>query len=487
MKDSNDPLDTGWYPPVASQFDFIEAVRRQSRVLVLLPLLCLLLGFGYLVIKPSVYSATATLEFDTEGMRNENITPMFSKHITRIRSEETGQRVIERLGMDFGESRTVQPGRLERMITGLRMQLGLQNALERNVSDTEWRQFMARQIAAGLSASHVGDQMALTYVSETPEHAALMANTFAEVYLEVLAERARNQSEAQVEFLRARIEEINQLATAAFEDAVNTRSAANPEMAVPGFLDAQIDRLVARRSELELTATELEVQIAFIAAADSTDIDQLEAVASSIENGMNLFDTYAFALARLEDRREGRANAALVAESEALVQRSREALERQLRLEQRVLERELSVVSARQENVQTQLEAALQSRAMEEQPGIRIAEQVSETLRQINADYIGQIEAAHREAGSVPARLDMIALPPVSSTTSQRVTLLMALALGFFLAVLIASFREWRAADLVARRYEQRATDLVEGRTTDLVGGRTTDLDVRRYRINRVQ
>lgn len=453
MTRNNDPLDARWHPAPTPQLDLFSAMRRQIRVLVLLPLFFSVLSFGYLVIKPSTYAASAVLEFDTAGLRPDDVTSILTTHMIRIRSEETGRRVIERLGLDFGEISNLQPGRLERVASGIRTLIGLQTQSNRQMSEEDRRRFIARQVAGTVLINRVSlsDQLSLTYTAATPEQAAMVANTFAEVYLEFLEERARRQGESQADFLRSRIEAVHQLAAVAFQEAFEARASSNPDMAVPGYLDSQINRLVGARSELDQAIAEIEVQLSFLTDAESGDLERLEAAAASVSGGLTLFDSFVAASTRLEDLLQREGTSASTAQLEASITRSREALYRMLRLERRTLERALAVVIAQREHIISQLETALRIKAQEDQPSIRIAEHQGEVLRRIYADYIEQVEATYEISNTIPAQISSLAIPPISSTTSQRVILLVAMALGLILAAVIASFREWYAADQLAR------------------------------------
>lgn len=445
MKHRTDPMDAGWQTQYVDSGYFIRLVRRQLLPLLLAPVLCLALGFIYLVVTLPTYNSSALLNVDVGATQPEALDATLVSHMEAIRSNAVTSEVIERLGM--AEGMTVSMGTLDTIISKLRSMLGIYVRTE--ISEEEKNTAIQEWIASALEVYRVEDSTLIRvgYYAADPIEAADIANAYVDVYIEQLVQNSTESTARRAEFLRSRIEEVKQEAVSSYQEMQEIRSRDGLEL--NDFENPDVRAASLREEFTQIEQSEASITTRLSLMEDTSDMDALEAAAFQAEGGPALFYALRDAtetLARLQERGVA---PNYVAQLEASVTDLRTDLEQLLDQERRGLELDLAILEARRQNVAGSFDREQLQSNLKNWSEIRIAEHQAGVFQNIYADHLRELEVVYGRSGVVPVRLMARARPNVEPVAPDyKLTLIMAAMIGLVIGAAIALFREWQTSQV---------------------------------------
>lgn len=422
---------------------FIRLLWRQFVPLLVVPILCLVLGFGYLVFATPIYSSSALLNVDVDGAQSEALSAALVSHMEAIRSNSVTSEVIDRL--DLAAGAVVQLGTLDRVVGGIRERLNLDTPQE--LSEEEMRVAIENSVASALAVSRVGDStlIAVTYFAGSPSDAETIANAYADVYIEDLHRRSVDTTKRRSEFLLNRIEEVRREAVASYEETQRIRARGGLELNDFQDPDARAAVLRETLAEIDEQRTSIETRLSLLDRAD--DLEALEAAAFQAEGGPELYYAYKDAAENLEDLKARGVAPNYVAQLQSAVDETRRDLDQLLDQTRRGLELDLAVLAARYERITDEFDSDTLQSNLRNWSEILIAEHQAGVFQNIYADHLRDLEVVYAREGVVPVRVMSRARPDIVPVAPDyKFVLVMATVIGFALGGGIALLREWRSS-----------------------------------------
>lgn len=441
MQHATDGLEAAWQTqPVGPGF-FVQLLRRQLVPLLLAPVLCGALGFGYLVVATPSFSSAALLNVDVGGAQSDLLNATLVSHMEEIRSNAVTSDVIDSLGLDDGVA--LQVGRLDRTIGAVREGLGIDEP--REMSEEEIRTAIENDVASGLDVQRVGDStlIRVTYFTGNSQDAAEMANAYADAYVDGLVRRSINSARRRAENLRSRAEEVRQEAIESYAEIQQIRL--RDGLDLNDFEDPDARAAALRETLFAIEDSEAAIATSLTLLDDADDITALEAAAFQADGGPELYYAFQEATTRLEQFRERGAAPNSLAQLEASVENLRGDLGQLLNRTRRNLHVELAILAARRENIAREFDRDQIQSNLRNWSEILIAEHRAGVFQSVYADHLRELEVVYGRSGVVPVRIMARARPsPEPSAPDAKLVLVVAMMLGLALGVTIAMLREWQ-------------------------------------------
>lgn len=438
MKHGGASLDAGWRQ---ESIDFAYVVRlllRQFLPLTLAPMLIVFLGISYIVIVSPRYTSTALLRLEAGGLASDELSVDIASHMTSIASLGVTSQVIERLNL--ADEIAVEPGRLDRLVNGLRERFGGQVASSDGQRDT----LVGETVLAQLWVQRVGESTIISvgYTADTPQRAADIANAYADVYVEEFTSRLRKNADRTAAFLRTRVADLERLAAESFREVHQIRAREGAELGVFEDLDALLARFSGARSEIEGAEFTIAARLSLLENVESPV--SLEAAAFPAEGGPAILHAYREALDRLQSARDRGLPPDFVGEAEAAVANLRRELEILLSRERIGLQQEQRVLAARRESMVRALDDALEQSGQSNHAEMLISEHRAGVFQTIYADHLRRLETVYERAVNAPIAILSRAQPgPGPSSPNSKAVLAVSVAFGLSLGLAIAMLREW--------------------------------------------
>lgn len=450
--DTDDPLDAGWRDRPPDLMNLLRIVRRQSLLVAFSTLLCLSMGFAYIIVAVPFYAAQASMTLSRSAGGEplaESATVIdleLDTHVELIRSDETAAAVIDELDLEESPNfAPQQPGRLETLVAGIRDWLQ-SDFVDESLAPENRLPGVIRMVKEGLHVARVGNTRVIdvSYTSWSPELAVSIANAFARAHLEVVATRDSRSSARRIERLETRAEEVRQLAASADASVQKLLQSSDRFAADPQELQDQTAELRRQLARLDAEGAGLSIKLSLINVYSETG-DVLAFVLDTPES-IRLLNDLRLAEQRLEEvRQRPNVSKEMVALVESGLESFRASLNHEARLEANAVRVQLEVNKAERESLTNQiaeLRSYIQSKTWSQLEAGRRDWAFYEGVYQ---DYLTRIEAAYREP---QARFDLRmvseALPPMSpSSPNQKVVLALSVTIGVFLGIGLAMLREW--------------------------------------------
>ena len=454
-------------------------LRRQYGIILSVSFLAIALAMVYLHMTPKSFTAGADLFIDTRKIHVVQQSPVLGEfdfdamamatQLELLKSDNVALAVVKSLQLTKDPEFVKSAGRIEgllRNIPFLALSRGERTPSESDITETVLREFQKRLIVSRVGGSSVID---IQFTSTDPDRAAQIANAVGDAYIEDQLDARRQATKQAVTWLRDRLPELRNQASAA-EHAVADFQGKNNIVAAEGKPMAE-QQLAALNSELiTARARTLEARVR---------LDRIEAVLHANASGSTSTATVADTLndpiiTQLRSKyldyatreayisaRYGRDHGAAVSLRRQIAEIHRSILDELGRIAE-TYKSEYEIARHRQTTLERSLdEKVAQSPAAKTQATLRELERTAQQYRTLEDTFLKRyVEVAQQQ--SLPhseVRFISRALPPLTPSSPKSLPILaLAMVGGIAFGAGVALLRE--SMDRVFRTRKQIAKAL---------------------------